>query len=120
MVLCKEDPGINSKNKAVYCFDLSKQKLSKKPFFEIDISDYKKRKNYLPSGITYNKKKDIFYVIDSNYGSLKTVNNQFEITKYQELDISLLPQVEGICLKRNMIYLASEGKYSGGLMRIPE
>lgn len=113
LVLCKEDNNQeDDKRKAIYSFDLNKYEMSKEPFMLLNIED----PGFRPTAISYEPTKKEFWITDTQYHRLCKVNEKGDLLYSVELKI--LPQAEGICVKGDKMIIASEGDHNGGMLII--
>lgn len=131
LVACKEDGDIkkdNAKGKAVYAFDLEKEKLDKDPRFELSMKDLKKffesnksgeydekKLKFEPSGIAFHPIEKTYYVLASVGKLLVVLNHDGTIRATYPIAPRVLNQPEGICFAPNGdLYISSEGEGDRG------
>lgn len=127
LVVCKEDPGKGmkgNKTRAVYAFDLTEKKLSKKPVFILDKETILNainhtRGEFKPSGIAIHPISGDIYMIDSVGRILLVLSGTGEIKTVSALPTDLFPQPEGITFLHNGdLVIANEGGHGkGSLLR---
>ncbi len=136
MIACKGSPsGKNKykKSKAVYDFDLGKNKLKKKPMFLIThekIKDFIAAKNasgikekilkkiqindalsFAPSGIAVHPISQYIYILSANGKTLFVVDENGEILHIEFLQKSKFIKPEGIAIDSDgTLYISNEGK----------
>ncbi len=131
LIACKEDEdikGYNAKGKAIYAFDIEKQKLIKDARFEIQMkdlasflksnkqSDYDEKKiKFEPSAIAYHPIQKLFYVLASVGKLLIVIDEKGDIKYTYPIAPRVLNQPEGICFASNGdLYISSEGEGDRG------
>ncbi|MCU4154713.1 SdiA-regulated domain-containing protein [Carboxylicivirga sp. A043] len=137
LIACKGLPlDEKRRKKAVYQYSLDKEKLKEEPVVEIDIDDLEdlgeklqlesqqkwRLKRFSPSGIAIHPVSRHYYILSARGSLLVVVNQQQQIEYLVFLDISALPQPEGICFDAdNNLFIASEGKgRKGRLLKFNE
>jgi len=143
LVACKGSPGKGKslKNKkAIYSFDLKKNKLEKKPVFVIDVEEIQAFINtgfivkmyerimrffkpsegqitFRPSGIAIHPHTEDIYIISSVGKLLVILKPNGEISQVEKLDPDIFKQPEGITFSENAdLFIANEG--AGGKANI--
>lgn len=137
LLACKEDgdtKDYNAKGKAIYAFDLEKQKLKKKARFEIRMKDLKaffeankpndyeeKKIKFEPSGIAFHPIEKTFYILASVGKLLVVLNRDGSIKATYPIAPRILNQPEGICFAPNGdLYISSEGEGDKGyILKFP-
>ncbi len=122
--LNKED---KVKTKAIYVFDIVKNKLRKNPLFKIhpkqlkkfmlENADGKVDSNFLdradvfsPSAIAMSENKDLF-ILSARGSALLVIDSDLNIKELTFFNPKYLPQPEGICFDgENNLYVSTEGK----------
>ena len=143
LISCKGSPSIAKENlyegyKAVYTFDIEKEKLNKTPHFLIDLErldsyiDHnvftklsiktakrlrliESETNFQPSGIAIHPFQGQIYIISSVGKLLIILNNSGKVLDVQELDAKIFRQPEGICFSpTGDLYISNEGQGGRG------
>ena len=143
LIACKGSPSIEKENlyegyKAVYKFDLEKEKLNKTPYFLIDLErldsyiDHnvftkisikaakrlhliESETNFQPSGIAIHPFHGQIYIISSVGKLLIILNRSGKVVDVQELDAKIFRQPEGICFSpTGDLYISNEGQGGKG------
>lgn len=143
LISCKGSPSIEKENpyegyKAVYRFDLEKEKLNKTPHYLIDLErldgyidhnvftklsiQFAKRlgfieseTNFQPSGIAIHPLSAQIYIISSVGKLLIIMSNSGEILDVRELDSTIFRQPEGICFSPvGDLFISNEGRGGKG------
>lgn len=137
ILACKGEGSLKDKSKlksakAIYSFDLDKEKLKKKPKFIIsdkdlekylekhlsdDLSKKAKKKlenritDFSPSAIAKHPLNDHYFILSSVGKLLVVCNEEGKIMSVQFLDNKSFIQPEGICFAPNgTMYISNEGK----------
>lgn len=137
LIACKEDgdiKGHDAKGKAIYAFDLEKEKLKKEARFELSMKDLRKffernrsseydeeKIKFEPSGIAFHPIEKTFYVIASVGKLLVVLNQDGTIKATYPIAPRVLNQPEGICFAPNGdLYISSEGEGDKGyILKFP-
>jgi len=143
LISCKGSPSIEKENlyegyKAVYIFDIEKEKLNKTPHFLIDLerldsySDHngftklsvktakklrliESETNFQPSGIAIHPLHDEIYMISSVGKLLIIMNSSGKVLDVHELDAKMFRQPEGICFSpTGDLFISNEGQGGKG------
>ncbi|MFY0598286.1 MAG: SdiA-regulated domain-containing protein [Cyclobacteriaceae bacterium] len=131
LIACKGKGSIRDKEvkgKAVYAFDLKKNKLNKEPFFNIrakDIVDFVEDKRgvklkekdvtFKPSGIAVSPLDNLIYLLAFSGKVLLVLDETGDIKGTYPLPRSLLLQPESICFAPNGdLFIGSEGQGGKG------
>ena len=137
LIACKNQPSISGKEKlagfkAIYRFDIYKNKLKKKPEYLIDskwFNDFEETKYFKrvslnmakklqlaentvfnPSGLAIHPFEDEIYIISATPGRLIVMNRDGKIRQIQTLDKRIFRQPEGICFSpEGDLYISNEG-----------
>ncbi len=126
LLACKGSASVGNnsvKGKAIYSFDLTKNKFDKKPIFTIRKSDinafiskHKKRfqltksPDFKPSGIAVHPHSKQIYVLASVGKALIILSSKGKIKDVAFLSEKIFKQPEGICFDpAGNLYIASEG-----------
>ena len=124
LLACKNRAGIDKKMKnkrAVYAFDVRKNKLSEEPFLEIDLKEMKHiiskslddeyKKNIMPSGIVSMPGSGDIYILSSVGEVLLIFDKAGNFKNVSGLPDKYFLQPEGICFdKQGNLYIANEGQ----------
>lgn len=137
LIACKEDGDIKGKKvkgKAVYAFDLEKEKLKKEARFQIRMKDLKaffeanksneydeKKIKFEPSAIAFHPIEKTIYVLASVGKLLVVLNQDGSIRATYPIAPRVLNQPEGICFAPNGdMYISSEGEGDKGyILKFP-
>jgi uncharacterized protein YjiK len=143
LISCKGSPSIEKENpyegyKAVYTFDIEKEKLNKNPHFLIDLerldsySDHngftkfsvkaakrlrliESETNFQPSGIAIHPLHGEIYMISSVGKLLIIMNSSGKVLDVHELDAKMFRQPEGICFSpTGDLFISNEGQGGKG------
>jgi len=118
-IACKDDPGVpdaKKSTKAVYQFDMEKNKLNEKPFLLINKKDFESVANekisFNPSAIAVHPvTHDIYLLTTRDNKGMAVYSHDGVLKSYQTIDKDLMPQPEGICFSPDgKLYISSEGK----------
>lgn len=112
LIACKGGAGTDKgKQRAIYSFALSNQKLSETPLWTINPADFGKKDNFGPSGIALHPLTGEVYVLSSQGKVLITLDSKGEIKAVYKLDKELYRQPEGICFSpEGDLFISNEGK----------
>ena len=119
LVACKDAsniPGEKKSAKAVYSFDMSKNKLDEQPFLAIHKNDFEKvadqKIDFFPSAIAVHPVTHDIYVLstrDTKCMAIYSHDGKFNVIQF--IDKELMPQPEGICFSpEGKLFISSEGK----------
>jgi Uncharacterized protein conserved in bacteria len=120
LVACKNESGIEDAKKssrAIYEFDLRKEKLNTDPFFVIQKKDLKEaigeKIEFNPSGIAVHPETNDIYILSTKgTKGLLEYSHDGKFKAYQPIDEDLMPQPEGICFAPDgKLYISTEGKH---------
>ncbi len=131
IIVCKEKAEVDGndvRGRAVYSYDLEKEKLSKKPFLNIRKKDLKNfweehktfeydqdRIKFKPSAIAFNPIEETFYILSSVGKLLVVVSRDGSIKATYPISPRVLSQPEGLCFAPNGdMYISSEGEGDRG------
>ena len=143
LITCKGSPSIEKENlyegyRAVYKFDLEKEKLIKTPHILIDLERLdsyidqnvftklsikvakrlrliESETNFKPSGIAIHPLHGEIYIISSVGKLLIILNSSGKVLDVQELDEKIFRQPEGICFSpTGDLYISNEGQGGKG------
>lgn len=143
LISCKGSPSIEKENlyegyKAVYRFDLEKEKLNKTPHFLINLDSLdgfidhnlftkfsiqfakklgftESETNFKPSGIAIHPLSGQIYIISSAGKLLTIMSRSGEILAVKELDVIIFRQPEGICFSpTGDLFISNEGQGDKG------
>jgi len=130
LIACKGMPLDERKNiKAVYKYSIEEQKVSKKPVVEINLQVLKEKgeeaeltpnqqwriRRFSPSGIAIHPQTHDYYILSARGSMLLVINEEQKIEHLVFLNITQLPQPEGICFdKDHNLFISSEGKADRG------
>lgn len=143
LIACKGSPSIDKEKpykgyRAVYAFDLEKEKLLEEPVYLIDlrkVDSYRDQDNFTqfssklarilgitdpyanfrPSGIAIHPLTDEIYIVSSVGKLLIVLDREGFILGVQALDPNLFRQPEGICFSpEGDLYISNEGKGGKG------
>ena len=119
LIACKDDAGIQDDKKsakAVYQFDISKQKLVQPPYMVIHKKDFEQisqdKLSFNPSAIAVHPvTHDIYILTTRDNKGMAIFSHDGVLKSYQTIDKELMPQPEGICFSPDgKLYISSEGK----------
>lgn len=119
LIACKDDAGIiddKKSAKAVYQFDMNKQKLMQPPYMVIHKKDFGKvtgdKLDFNPSAIAVHPvTHDIYMLTTKGNKGMAIFSHDGALKSYQPIDKELMPQPEGICFSPDgKLYISSEGK----------
>ncbi|HEY5406770.1 MAG TPA: SdiA-regulated domain-containing protein [Ginsengibacter sp.] len=119
LIACKNDPGIpdaKKSTKAVYQFDMTKEKLIEPPFLLINKKDFESvagdKISFNPSAIAIHPiTHDIYLLTTRDDKGMAVYSHEGVLKSYQVIDKDLMPQPEGICFSPDgKLYISSEGK----------
>ncbi|MEO6894906.1 MAG: SdiA-regulated domain-containing protein [Ginsengibacter sp.] len=119
LIACKYASGISGEDKstkAVYQFDMTTEKLEKKPFLLIHKKDFEKLAGqkllFYPSAIAVHPVTHNIYLLSTRENKCMAVfNREGSLISFQFIDEDLMPQPEGICFSPGgALYISSEGK----------
>ena len=119
LIACKDDAGIpddKKSAKAVYQFDVEKQKLITPPFMVIHKKDFEAltgdKLSFNPSAIAINPiTHDIYILTTRDNKGMAVFAHDGILKSYQIIEKELMPQPEGICFSpQGKLYISSEGK----------
>jgi len=119
MIACKDDAGIGDDKKsarAVYQFDMNKQRLMRPPYMVIHAKDFEKvtrdKLRFNPSAIAVQPTThDIYILTTKDNKGMAIFSHDGVLKSYQPIDKELMPQPEGICFSPDgKMYISSEGK----------
>jgi len=138
LIACKEKgeigEDIKGKARAIYHYDIKREKVKKDPFSVISAKRLEKfweskkdfdyetdRIKFKPSGIAFNPIDKNFYIIASIGKLLVVVNANGEIVNTYPLYPGLLGQPEGICFnEQGDLFISSEGEGDRGyILKFP-
>ncbi|MDZ7607917.1 MAG: SdiA-regulated domain-containing protein [Cyclobacteriaceae bacterium] len=129
LIACKNAPFVDDseeKGRAIYSFDLSKNRLDEKPMIFIAKKEYndalqqygldeKKHNPFQPSGIAIHPSSGRIVVICSVGKIIIVLDKAGNIEQLVPLDSKLFVQPEGICFGPNgELFISSEGKNGKG------
>ena len=125
LIACKNKPYLDKNNKkykgkrAVYEYDLNKQKLKKKPKYLIDLTEIKNttgKKDFMPSGIAVHPVTHNIYIIASVGKLLIVLNRAGELIDFAHLNPKIFRQPEGICFSPDgkQLFISNEGRKKRG------
>lgn len=117
LLACKGESGISgSKDKAVYSFSLTDNKLAPEPRFILQSSELK---GFDPSGIEKNPATGTFYLISSTGNAIIELSKDGKLIGKKPLSKSAFEQPEGIGFSsNNELIISSEGKKGPGMITI--
>ncbi len=119
LIACKDDAGIEDDKKsakAVYKFDIDKQKLITPPFMVIHKKDFEAltgdKLSFNPSAIAIHPTThDVYILTTRDNKGMAVFSHDGVLKSYQTIDKELMPQPEGICFSpQGKLYISSEGK----------
>lgn len=119
LIACKDDAGIpddKKSAKAVYQFDIAKQKLVPPPFMVIHKKDFETltgdKLSFNPSAIAVHPiTHDIYILTTRDNKGMAVFSHDGVLKSYQTIDKELMQQPEGICFSpQGKLYISSEGK----------
>ena len=119
LIACKDDAGIEDDKKsakAVYQFDIAKQKLVTPPFMVIHKKDFEPltgdKLSFNPSAIAVHPvTHDIYILTTRDNKGMAIFSHDGVLKSYQTIDKELMQQPEGICFSpEGKLYISSEGK----------
>lgn len=119
LIACKDDAGIEDDKKsakAVYQFDIEKQKLLTPPFMVIHKKDFEsltgEKLSFNPSAIAVHPvTHDIYILTTRDNKGMAVFSHDGVLKSYQTIEKELMPQPEGICFSpQGKLYISSEGK----------
>jgi uncharacterized protein YjiK len=119
LIACKDDAGIEDDKKsakAVYQFDIGKQKLVTPPFMVIHKKDFESlagdKISFNPSAIAVHPVTHDIYILSTRDNKGMAIFSHDGVLKsYQTIEKELMPQPEGICFSpQGKLYISSEGK----------
>jgi len=119
LVACKDASNVADEKKttkAVYQFDVAKNKLDEQPFLLIHKNDFKKPSgqtpDFNPSAIAVHPITHDIYLLSTRASKCMAVySHDGKFKTIQFIDAELMPQPEGICFSpEGILYISSEGK----------
>lgn len=119
LIACKDDAGLTNEKKstrAVYTYDLSKDKMIEEPKFLIIKKDFEKNSNekidFNPSAIAVHPlTHDIFMLSTKGSKCLARYSYDGKLKGVEVFDKNMLPQPEGLCFAPDgTMYVSTEAK----------
>ena len=119
LIACKDDAGLpddKKSAKAVYQFDIDKQRLIRPPFMVIHKNDFETltgdKLSFNPSAIAVHPAThDIYILTTRDNKGMAVFSHDGVLKSYQTIEKDLMPQPEGICFSpEGRLYISSEGK----------
>ena len=119
LIACKDAPGVPNEKKstrAVYQFDMLKDKLVTQPFLLIRKKDFEtvndEKLDFFPSAIAVHPVTHDLYLLSTRDNKCMAVFSHDGILKtLQFIDKDMMQQPEGICFSpEGKLYISSEGK----------
>ena len=120
LIACKNESGIEDAKKssrAIYEFDLSKEKLKDNPFLVLTKKDLKEavgeKLEFNPSGIAIHPTTNDIYILSTKgTKGLLQYTHDGKFKSFQPINEDLMPQPEGICFAPDgKLYISTEGKH---------
>ncbi|RLD69368.1 MAG: hypothetical protein DRI95_00230 [Bacteroidetes bacterium] len=131
LIACKNVPDLIKSSKsykkmrAVYEYDITKEKLNQTPKFLISLDEIKKKtgeKKFMPSGIAVHPINYNIYIISSVGNLMIVLNREGEIIDFAHLPAKVFRQPEGICFSPDgkKLFISNEGRNKKGNILIFE
>ncbi len=131
LIACKNNPNLTKSSKsykkmrAVYEYDITKEKLNRTPKFLISLDEIKKKtgeKKFMPSGIAVHPNNYNIYIISSVGNLMIVLNREGEIIDFAHLPAKTFRQPEGICFSPDgkKLFISNEGRNKKGNILIFE
>ncbi len=117
LLACKESPELNGEMqlndiRAVYRFDIEKQKIEKNPF--LTITDKVLDENFKPSGIAVNPLTQEIFILAHVGKKIVIMSRNNQIVEVIPLERRIFKQPEGICFNKSGDLFISNEARSGG------
>lgn len=120
LIACKNEAGMGDEKKsdrAIYLFDIQKEKLQKDPFLVIEKKEFKtligEKIDFFPSAVAVHPSSHEVYLLSTKENKcMVKYSYDGKIQAFESINKDLMPQPEGICFGPDgTLFISTEGKH---------